>query len=241
MYLLEHSVSAPEKYDEGYNYAVILSGFVDLEQPIRESIPEFGDGIDRLLAAVPLIRENRTDKLILSGGNGSLERGLPGEAQLNADFLIRYMNVPAERIIVENESKNTRNLSRKLRVPVASRPKKAYKITIQNTGDVIEVDPNMPEGKHGLPCSILHITEEMHEDLIDHACGGVQACSTCHIYIVKGFDSCNEASDREEDYLDKARGRKLISRLACCCVPDGSEDIVIEVPKWNVNAVKEGH
>ena len=29
------------------------------------------------------------------------------------------------------------------------------------------------------------------------------------------------------------------SRLACQCVPDGSQDLVVEIPSWNRNAVKE--
>ena len=29
------------------------------------------------------------------------------------------------------------------------------------------------------------------------------------------------------------------SRLACQCVPDGSTDLVVEVPSWNRNLVRE--
>ena len=34
-----------------------------------------------------------------------------------------------------------------------------------------------------------------------HACGGVCACSTCHVYVTKGFDSLIEAEDAEQDIL----------------------------------------
>jgi ferredoxin, 2Fe-2S len=79
---------------------------------------------------------------------------------------------------------------------------------------------------------------------IDHACGGVCACSTCHIKIAAGADCFREASEDEEDQLDKARDVALNSRLACQAVlermpKDGS--VEISIPEWNVNAVQEGH
>ncbi|MGK0289414.1 MAG: 2Fe-2S ferredoxin [bacterium] len=129
---------------------------------------------------------------------------------------------------------------RKYRVPLPPAPTKNYKLTILPANQEIEVDVSkFPLGRKGLPGSILDIALANNEEAIEHACGGVQACSTCHIYVEKGLDSCNEPSDREEDYLEKARGIQLESRLACCCVPDGSEDIVIRVPNWNINEVKE--
>ena len=53
--------------------------------------------------------------------------------------------------------------------------------------------------------SILDIAEGAGVDL-DHSCGGVCACSTCHVYVREGLESCNPASDDEDDQLDNARG-----------------------------------
>lgn len=77
---------------------------------------------------------------------------------------------------------------------------------------------------------------------LDHACGGVCACSTCHIKVRAGFDLFPEAEEEEEDQLDNARDVELDSRLACQCVLQGESDevIKIEVPFWNVNLVQEG-
>lgn len=131
---------------------------------------------------------------------------------------------------------------RRFRVPVPEKATKKFKIIISNTTQEIEVNPDdIPFGRHGLPGSILDIVSSVDENLIEHTCGGVQACSTCHIYVTKGFDNCNETSEREEDYLEKARAVELNSRLACCCVPNGEENISIEIPQWNVNEVKENH
>ena len=130
---------------------------------------------------------------------------------------------------------------RKFRIEEAPKPEKKYKINIPKSAFQFEVDPEkIPYDRHGLPGSILEIVCSQDEHKIDHACGGVQACSTCHIYVTKGLENTNEVSDREQDFIDKARNPKLNSRLACCCVPNGKEDIEIEIPVWNVNAVKEG-
>jgi 2Fe-2S ferredoxin len=75
---------------------------------------------------------------------------------------------------------------------------------------------------------------------IDHACGGVCACSTCHIKLKSGASSCSRSSEQEEDQLDKAPGVSPQSRLACQCVPSGMEDLIVEIPVWNRNRVREG-
>ena len=76
---------------------------------------------------------------------------------------------------------------------------------------------------------------------MDHSCGGVCACSTCHIIVREGFESCNDATDDEEDMLDLAPGLEPQSRLACQCVPNGSQSVIIEIPEWNRNLVSEDH
>jgi 2Fe-2S ferredoxin len=104
----------------------------------------------------------------------------------------------------------------------------------------VEVDPeNIPSGGTGLVGSILDIALGSDVD-IDHACGGVVACSTCHIIVKKGLQTCNESTDEEEDQLDKAPALTPQSRLGCQCVPNGNEDLIVEVPNWNRNLVREG-
>lgn len=118
-------------------------------------------------------------------------------------------------------------------------PTKRYKITFLPLNQTVEVDPSVERmGHDGLPLSVLDIAEGAGIN-IDHSCGGVCACSTCHVYVRSGADSCNPPSDDELDQLDNARGQELDSRLSCQCVPDGTEDVVIEVPSWNRNLVQE--
>jgi 2Fe-2S ferredoxin len=130
-----------------------------------------------------------------------------------------------------------------IKTPQVERPQTKYSITFSFPGKsdhTIEIDPaRIPSGGTGLPASILDIALGSDID-IDHACGGVNACSTCHVVVKKGLSSCNESTDEEEDQLDKAPGLTPQSRLACQCVANGSEDLVIEVPNWNRNLVREG-
>jgi len=74
---------------------------------------------------------------------------------------------------------------------------------------------------------------------IEHACGGVCACSTCHIFIEQGMKELTEASEAEEDRVEEAPGLQRNSRLSCQCELVGKGPIVIRVPAWNRNAVKE--
>ncbi len=74
---------------------------------------------------------------------------------------------------------------------------------------------------------------------IEHACGGVCACSTCHVYINRGEDSLSEAEDDELDRVEEAPGLQINSRLSCQSKVTGAGPIEVEVPAWNRNAVKE--
>ena len=120
-------------------------------------------------------------------------------------------------------------------------PKKKYKLTLQNTGQVFEVDPEaLPVDEEGQVGSVLSTLLANGVD-IDHSCGGVVACSTCHVYVRKGFGSAPEAIEEEEDQLDFAPSVQEDSRLSCQCVPDGSVDVVVEIPTWKRNEVSEEH
>ncbi len=119
---------------------------------------------------------------------------------------------------------------------LAQRP---FKVTVKGVERAIEVDPkDLPYSRDGLPGSLLDILLH-HKVAVDHACGGVVACSTCHVIVRQGLKSCPPPEEAEEDMLDTAPGLTPQSRLACQCVPDGSEDLVVEVPSWNRNYVKE--
>jgi len=75
---------------------------------------------------------------------------------------------------------------------------------------------------------------------IEHACEKSCACTTCHVVVRDGFDSLDEAAEKEEDMLDKAWGLEATSRLSCQTkVRDA--DLVIEIPKYTINYAREEH
>ena len=75
---------------------------------------------------------------------------------------------------------------------------------------------------------------------IEHACEMSCACTTCHIIIREGFDLLKEATDEEEDLLDKAWGLEPDSRLSCQTIPEEGE-FTVELPKYTINQVSEDH
>jgi len=75
---------------------------------------------------------------------------------------------------------------------------------------------------------------------IEHACEKSCACTTCHVIVREGFDSLEESDELEDDMLDKAWGLEPESRLGCQACLQG-EDLVVEIPKYTVNIVSEGH
>lgn len=72
---------------------------------------------------------------------------------------------------------------------------------------------------------------------IEHSCGMVAACTTCHVIVREGFNRLPMASDREDDMLDKAWGLTSTSRLSCQVTPD--TDLTIELPKYTINHARE--
>ncbi|HXN31779.1 MAG TPA: 2Fe-2S iron-sulfur cluster-binding protein [Polyangiaceae bacterium] len=73
------------------------------------------------------------------------------------------------------------------------------------------------------------------------ACGGVCACSTCHVYVTLGADLLSDAEDDEADILDKAFDVREASRLGCQSriVRDGV--IEVELTRESVEAYENEH
>lgn len=78
--------------------------------------------------------------------------------------------------------------------------------------------------------SLLEVALKNDIDL-HHNCGGVCACSTCHLYVNAGEEFLEELSDKEEDFIDRAINPRLNSRLGCQCVlQSGSGTINVTLP-----------
>jgi 2Fe-2S ferredoxin len=78
----------------------------------------------------------------------------------------------------------------------------------------VRFEPDGVEIEVPLGTTILQAAEQVGARL-GSACGGVCACSTCHVYVDEGLDGLSEMEDDEEDILDKAFDVRRNSRLAC--------------------------
>ena len=76
--------------------------------------------------------------------------------------------------------------------------------------------------------SILEAAEAAGVDL-PHNCGGVCACTTCHVLVEQGFASLSEIEDHEDDKLNEAEGLTARSRLGCQACVEGA-DVVVRIP-----------
>ena len=113
------------------------------------------------------------------------------------------------------------------------------RVTIYNPRGEKEAEGEVPEGRNLLQASLNLGAKH------GSACGGVCACSTCHVWVKKGFDSLSEMGDCEEDILDRAYDVKPYSRLGCQAELD-HEDVVYQITEesektWYDEHPKERH
>jgi 2Fe-2S ferredoxin len=73
------------------------------------------------------------------------------------------------------------------------------------------------------------------------ACGGVCACSTCHVYVEEGGELLSEAEEDEEDILDKAFDVRLNSRLGCQAKVQGDGLIRLRISRESLDAYYNEH
>ncbi len=72
-------------------------------------------------------------------------------------------------------------------------------------------------------------------------CGGVCACSTCHVYVTEGFDELTEAEDEELDILEKAFLPKYNSRLGCQAKIEEDGVFEVEITEESFQAFLDEH
>src|SRR5678816_1417756 len=74
-----------------------------------------------------------------------------------------------------------------------------------------------------------------------YACGGVCACSTCHVYVKRGAELLSEMEDEENDILDKAFDVRATSRLGCQSKILRDGEIEVEVTRESIEAFENEH
>src|SRR4029078_1699503 len=88
--------------------------------------------------------------------------------------------------------------------------------------------------------SILEAAQKIHAPE-GYACGGVCACSTCHVYVAKGAELLSEKEEEEEDILDKAFDVRATSRLGCQSTIKKDGEIEVEITRESLEAFENEH
>ncbi len=73
------------------------------------------------------------------------------------------------------------------------------------------------------------------------ACGGVCACSTCHVHVLRGAQLLSDQEDEEADILDKAFDVRATSRLGCQSKIVGEGVIEVEITRESLEAYENEH
>ena len=104
----------------------------------------------------------------------------------------------------------------------------------------VRFEPDGIEIEVPVGTSILEASNKAHSQ-VGSACGGVCACSTCHVYVKQGLDDLSEAKDREEDILDKAFDVRMSSRLGCQAKIQREGLIELRISKESLDAYYNEH
>ncbi len=104
----------------------------------------------------------------------------------------------------------------------------------------VKFEPDGIEIEVPVGTSILEASNKAHAQ-VGSACGGVCACSTCHVYVRQGLSDLAEASDREEDIMDKAFDVRPTSRLGCQSRILRDTNVVVEISRESRKAFLDEH
>ena len=105
------------------------------------------------------------------------------------------------------------------------------KVTFLPDGNSIDVAPGT---------SILTAAKRCAAQ-VGFACGGVCACSTCHVYVEKGAELLSEMEDEENDILDKAFDVRATWRLGCQSKLEKDGVVEVEITRESLEAFENEH
>jgi len=88
-----------------YDIGIVLGGMMSYDSQLDRL--QFSKGVDRLLQAVQLYEDGIIKKILITSGSGSITYPELKESPLLKRYL-QTINIPDKDIIIETESKNTR-------------------------------------------------------------------------------------------------------------------------------------
>jgi len=104
----------------------------------------------------------------------------------------------------------------------------------------IKFEPDGLEVEVPIGTSILAASQKSGGQ-VGSACGGVCACSTCHVYVKEGLTELSPAAEREEDIMDKAFDVRPTSRLGCQAKLQKDRTYLVEITRESRKAFLDEH
>jgi uncharacterized SAM-binding protein YcdF (DUF218 family) len=107
MRAVEEGAVSTFRPDVTYDAVIVLGGGLDPAATEHSGRPEYTAAVERVLRGFELLREGRAERVLISGG--SLDPR--PQAVVEADVLAKQLQawgIPAERIVTEGRSRNTR-------------------------------------------------------------------------------------------------------------------------------------
>ena len=197
---------------------MLLDSFEHAEEDVKARLlAEQRVEADGIVAAARAAMRDAPE-LLETGERDEIERALRGVEAARAGSDHRAIRDAVEALDDASKPFATRRMNRALQQGFRGR---AVDAVGREAGGEVEVampkvrfEPDGIEIEVPVGTSILE-APTWRTRQVGSACGGVCACSTCHVYVKKGLDDLSDASDREEDILDKAFDVKATSRLGC--------------------------
>ena len=104
----------------------------------------------------------------------------------------------------------------------------------------IRFEPDGIEAEVAIGSTIRDAAESVGAQL-GSACGGVCACSSCHVYVKEGLEDLSEVELGEEDRLDSAFDVRPSSRLGCQSQVLKDRLYVVEITRESRDAYFDEH
>ncbi|WP_420581180.1 YdcF family protein [Reichenbachiella sp.] len=95
-----------DQVERTYSYGIVLSGITNPNRPPFDRV-QFNKGADRIVHAIDLYKKGIIEKIMITGGSGTLTFEGNKEAHAMRDFLLNF-GVPQADILIEDKARNTR-------------------------------------------------------------------------------------------------------------------------------------
>lgn len=95
-----------DELDNTYTYGIVLSGITNPNRPPFDRV-QFNKGADRIVHAIDLYKKEKIEKILITGGSGTLTFKGNKEAHALKKFALDS-GIPLSDIIMEDKARNTR-------------------------------------------------------------------------------------------------------------------------------------